>query len=66
MTGGYLVGLKKIDIDALMAEYPEAFKDEHYTVESGTNVWDSILDGGSHEISKRRLRGFANHEEVSV
>ena len=52
VTGGYLVGLKKIDIAALMAEYPEAFKDEHYTVESGTNVWDSILDGGSHEISK--------------
>ena len=52
VTGGYLVGLKKIDIDALMAEYPEAFKKDHYTVESGTNVWDAIMDGESHEISK--------------
>ena len=30
-TGGYLVGVRKCDIDALMAQYPEAFESEHYT-----------------------------------
>ena len=44
MTGGFLVGVRKCDIHALMERYPEAFEAEHYTIETGTNVYDYLQE----------------------
>ena len=45
VTGGYLVGIEKCDIDEIKAQHPGKFMTEHYTAETGTSVWDSILAG---------------------
>ena len=44
VTGGFLVGVRKCDINALMEQYPEAFETEHYTIETGTNVYDYLQE----------------------
>ena len=44
VTGGFLVGVRKCDIHALMERYPEAFEAEHYTIETGTNVYDYLQE----------------------
>ena len=44
VTGGFLVGVRKCDIHALMERYPEAFEAEHYTIETGTNVYDCLQE----------------------
>ena len=44
VTSGFLVGVEKVDIKELMAQYPDKFNDhEHYCADWGTNVWDKII-----------------------
>lgn len=45
VTSGYLVGLRKADIDALKARYPEPFE-RGYRTESGL-IYDSYFEGGA-------------------
>ena len=42
VTSGYLVGVRKCDIDDLKKKHPEAFDQEHYTIQTGTNVHDYL------------------------
>lgn len=44
VTGGYLVGVRKCDINALKEKYPEAFDTQYYTAETGTNVYDYLQE----------------------
>ena len=44
VTGGYLVGMRKCDINALKEKYPEAFDTQYYTAETGTNVYDYLQE----------------------
>ncbi|TWH56919.1 trimethylamine-N-oxide reductase (cytochrome c) [Desulfitobacterium sp. LBE] len=44
VTNGYLVGLEKVDIDALKTQYPEAFQ-RQYDADSGL-VFEAWIEGG--------------------
>ena len=55
VTSGYLVGLRKIDTEELIREYSHChdFYPEHYTVEWGQCVLDSIDNSGDEQpVSK--------------
>ena len=46
VTGGYLVGVEKADLDELATTYPEAFGREHYTGDWGTSYKDYLVAEG--------------------